>query len=76
MMLHELIRIRLSIYFMYEESQEELNKTFCLSNISPQVGNGFNRDYWARFEKFVRDLTKVKERTLCLRLWLQMSMTV
>jgi DNA/RNA endonuclease G (NUC1) len=22
-----------------------------------QVGLGFNRDYWARFEKFVRDLS-------------------
>jgi hypothetical protein len=24
-----------------------------------QVGAGFNRDYWARFEKFVRDLTRI-----------------
>ena len=24
----------------------------------PQVGQGFNRDYWERFERFVRDLTK------------------
>ena len=23
-----------------------------------QVGQGFNRDYWERFERFVRDLTK------------------
>lgn len=28
------------------------------SNISPQVGSGFNRDYWARFEKFVKDVAK------------------
>lgn len=26
------------------------------TNISPQVGKGFNRHYWARFEKFVREL--------------------
>uniref|UniRef100_A0A7S0RJH0 Endonuclease n=1 Tax=Pyramimonas obovata TaxID=1411642 RepID=A0A7S0RJH0_9CHLO len=39
-------------------SQEALDETFTLSNISPQVGNGFNRAYWARVEKFVRDLTK------------------
>ena len=32
--------------------------TFYLTNISPQVGVGFNRDYWARLEKLVRDLTK------------------
>ena len=23
-----------------------------------QVGEGFNRDYWARFERFVQDTTK------------------
>lgn len=33
-----------------------LRDTFTLSNVSPQVGKGFNRDYWARFEKFVKDL--------------------
>ena len=32
--------------------------TFALSNISPQVGRGFNRDYWARFERFVQLLTR------------------
>jgi len=35
-----------------------MNETFSLSNMSPQVGKGFNRSYWARFEKFVRDLTR------------------
>lgn len=25
---------------------------------NPQVGAGFNRDYWARFEKFVKDTAK------------------
>lgn len=32
--------------------------TFEMSNISPQVGKGFNRDYWARLEDFARRLTK------------------
>lgn len=36
-----------------------MDETFVLSNISPQVGKGFNRDYWARLEKFVRDLTRI-----------------
>lgn len=38
-------------------SQEALNETFYLTNISPQVGDGFNRDYWAHFEDFCRRLT-------------------
>ncbi len=33
-------------------------ETFSLANVSPQVGPGFNRDYWARVEKFTRDLNK------------------
>lgn len=32
--------------------------TFYLSNISPQVGKGFNRDYWARLEQFCRRLAE------------------
>jgi endonuclease G len=35
-----------------------LPPTICCSNISPQVGAGFNRDYWARFEKLVKDVVK------------------
>ncbi|EGG05186.1 uncharacterized protein MELLADRAFT_78192 [Melampsora larici-populina 98AG31] len=38
-------------------SQEAMNETFILSNIAPQVGEGFNRDYWAHLENFVRQLT-------------------
>lgn len=38
-------------------SQDALNETFYLTNISPQVGEGFNRDYWAHFEDFCRRLT-------------------
>jgi len=39
-------------------SQRALEETFFLSNISPQVGKGFNRDYWARFEHFVKGLAR------------------
>lgn len=34
-----------------------MDGTFFLSNMCPQVGDGFNRDYWAHFEDFVRRLT-------------------
>ena len=34
-----------------------MNGTFFLSNMCPQVGDGFNRDYWAHLEDFVRRLT-------------------
>jgi endonuclease G len=38
-------------------SQSAMNETFSLSNISPQVGEGFNRGFWAALEQFARDLT-------------------
>ena len=34
-----------------------MDGTFLLSNMCPQVGDGFNRDYWAHFEDFCRRLT-------------------
>ena len=39
-------------------SQEAMDSTFVLSNMCPQVGEGFNRDYWAHFEDFCRNLAK------------------
>ncbi|GAA5812788.1 hypothetical protein MFLAVUS_006246 [Mucor flavus] len=39
-------------------TQEGLDQTFLLSNIAPQVGAGFNRQYWAYLEAFCRDMTK------------------
>jgi endonuclease G, mitochondrial len=39
----------------HRSSDVAMADTFYLSNISPQVGPGFNRNYWARFEKFARD---------------------
>ncbi|KAH7038184.1 uncharacterized protein B0I36DRAFT_315742 [Microdochium trichocladiopsis] len=38
-------------------SQKAMDETFFLTNMSPQVGEGFNRDYWAHFEDFCRRLT-------------------
>ncbi|CAM1505295.1 Fc.00g109320.m01.CDS01 [Cosmosporella sp. VM-42] len=38
-------------------SQKAMDDTFYLSNMCPQVGEGFNRDYWAHFEDFCRRLT-------------------
>ncbi|KAH7622137.1 putative Mitochondrial nuclease [Nannochloris sp. 'desiccata'] len=43
----------------HKRSQEAMDDTFILTNTCPQVGQGFNRDYWARFERFVQ---KVAER--------------
>lgn len=39
-------------------SQAAMDQTFFLSNMAPQVGEGFNRDYWAHFEDFCRRLTR------------------
>ncbi len=39
-------------------SQQAMDETFLLTNMSPQVGEGFNRDYWASLEYFCRCLTK------------------
>ncbi|KAI9767915.1 MAG: nuclease [Geoglossum simile] len=39
-------------------TQEAMNETFYLTNMCPQVGDGFNRDYWFHFEDFCRRLTK------------------
>jgi endonuclease G, mitochondrial len=41
-------------------SQEAVDATFALSNMAPQVGDGFNRDYWAHFEDFCRRLVGVR----------------
>ncbi|CCE62080.1 hypothetical protein TPHA_0B04090 [Tetrapisispora phaffii CBS 4417] len=67
----EMFRAKLSDYFRsgYDRghqvpaadakySQNVMNDTFVLTNICPQVGEGFNRDYWAHFEYFCRSLTK------------------
>lgn len=37
-------------------SQTAMDESFLMTNISPQVGVGFNRGYWSRLEGFVRHL--------------------
>ncbi|KAG6879043.1 hypothetical protein C0992_005668 [Termitomyces sp. T32_za158] len=38
-------------------SQAAMDETFLLSNMAPQVGDGFNRHYWAFLEDWCRRLT-------------------
>ena len=33
-----------------------MDESFLMTNMSPQVGVGFNRGYWARLEGFMRYL--------------------
>lgn len=40
----------------HKGSYEEMAETFFMSNMCPQCPQ-FNRGYWSRFEKYVRDLT-------------------
>ncbi|GAA5833575.1 hypothetical protein JCM11251_003530 [Rhodosporidiobolus azoricus] len=40
-----------------KSSQQAMGETFLLTNIAPQVGEGFNRHYWAYLEAFCRNLT-------------------
>jgi len=42
-------------------TQQEMDETFLMSNISPQVGVGMNRGFWLLLEKFVRRLTAAYE---------------
>jgi len=40
-------------------SETSMRESFLLgTNTAPQVGAGFNQDYWARFEQFIRQLRK------------------
>ncbi|RUP49477.1 hypothetical protein BC936DRAFT_142426 [Jimgerdemannia flammicorona] len=41
-----------------KNNQDAMDETFVMTNIAPQVGDGFNRDYWAHLESFCRHLTK------------------
>jgi len=42
----------------HRSSQDSMCATFFLSNMSPQVGSGFNRDAWEHLEKYSRHLTR------------------
>ncbi|CAG9466427.1 unnamed protein product [Pedinophyceae sp. YPF-701] len=41
----------------HKSSQKDMDETFYLTNVSPQVG-AFNREYWGRFEWFCRCLAR------------------
>lgn len=43
----------------HKYSQKAMCETFSLSNMSPQVGKGFNRGTWNRLERHVYDLAKL-----------------
>ncbi|XP_013191831.1 endonuclease G, mitochondrial [Amyelois transitella] len=46
-------------------AQKHVEQTFYLTNMAPQVGEGFNRHAWNRLEKHVRKLTKVYDDVYC-----------
>uniref|UniRef100_A0A2A4JYS5 Endonuclease n=1 Tax=Heliothis virescens TaxID=7102 RepID=A0A2A4JYS5_HELVI len=46
-------------------SQRHVEQTFFLTNMAPQVGEGFNRHAWNTLEKHVRKLTKVYTNVYC-----------
>ncbi|KAF7998001.1 hypothetical protein HCN44_009399 [Aphidius gifuensis] len=43
----------------HKYSQKDMEQTFMLTNMAPQVGKGFNRNSWNSLEKYVRKLTKI-----------------
>ncbi|XP_075985288.1 endonuclease G, mitochondrial [Anticarsia gemmatalis] len=45
--------------------QKHVDQTFFLTNMAPQVGEGFNRSAWNNLEKHVRKLTKVYNNVYC-----------
>ncbi|XP_011554748.3 endonuclease G, mitochondrial [Plutella xylostella] len=45
--------------------QKHCEQTFYLTNMAPQVGDGFNRHAWNNLEKHVRKLTKVYDNVYC-----------
>lgn len=49
----------------HKHNQKHIEETFYLSNMAPQVGEGFNRDSWNRLERYVRKLTKTYKNVYC-----------
>ncbi|KAH3798377.1 endonuclease G, mitochondrial-like [Dreissena polymorpha] len=47
----------------HRHSQQAMDQTFTLSNISPQVGEGFNRGIWNNLEKYVRSIARNNPNT-------------
>lgn len=47
-----------------KSSADAMEQSFLLSNCAPQVGKGFNQDYWARFERFITDVVRPACKTV------------
>ncbi|MFH4982148.1 hypothetical protein AB6A40_008857 [Gnathostoma spinigerum] len=45
----------------HRKTQNSVDQTFLLSNMSPQVGKGFNRDKWNELERYVRARARKSE---------------
>ncbi|KAI6206242.1 Endonuclease [Aphelenchoides besseyi] len=45
----------------HRRSQLAMDQTFYLTNMSPQVGKGFNRDKWNDLERYVRKMAKTSK---------------
>ncbi|CAB3399660.1 unnamed protein product [Caenorhabditis bovis] len=50
----------------HRKSQNAVDQTFFLTNMSPQVGKGFNRDKWNELEKYCRKIAKKSVNTYIL----------
>ncbi|CAI4222334.1 unnamed protein product [Auanema sp. JU1783] len=50
----------------HRKSQSAIDQTFFLTNMSPQVGKGFNRDKWNELEKHARKTAKKSLNTYIL----------
>ncbi|MFT4554079.1 MAG: endonuclease G [Chlamydiales bacterium] len=46
----------------HKNSQQAMDETFLLTNVSPQVGIGFNQHYWARIEGMFRKMLTAKPK--------------
>ncbi|XP_052091319.1 endonuclease G, mitochondrial-like [Mytilus californianus] len=49
----------------HRHAQKAMDQTFTLSNVSPQVGDGFNRDAWNDLEKYVRAKARQNRNLYC-----------
>lgn len=45
----------------HKMSQKAMDDTFYLSNMAPQVGLGFNRDYWEKIEEKIREWAQTRD---------------
>ncbi|XGW06826.1 hypothetical protein V3C99_016836 [Haemonchus contortus] len=50
----------------HRKTQKSVDQTFLLTNMSPQVGRGFNRDKWNDLERYARKVAKKSLNTYIL----------